>query len=85
MIRDAEQSQQDQMSQFEQSQFSDLANFTQNVLDSALADSVTTVSVYTTQKSPISSVPHTPVATSSSHCHTPLVTSPISPADTIIV
>ena len=49
MIRDAEQSQQDRMSQFEQSQFSDLANFTQNVLDSALADSLTTVSVYTTQ------------------------------------
>ena len=85
MIRDAEQSQQERMSQFEQSQFSDLANFTQNVLDSALADSVTTVSVYTTQTSPISSVPHTPVATSSSHCHTTLETSAISLADTIIL
>ena len=85
MTMDAEQSQQERMSQFEQSQFSDLANFTQDVLDSALADSVTTVSVYTTQTSPISSVPHTPVATSSSHCHTPLETSPISPADTIIL
>ena len=85
MIRDAEQSQQERMSQFEQSQFSDLANFTQDVLDSALADSATTVSVYTTQTSPISSVPHTPVATSSSHCHTPFETSPILPADTIIL
>ena len=85
MIREAEQFQQERMSQFEQSQFSDLANFTQDVLDSALADSTTTVSVYTTQTSPITSVPHTPVATSSSHCHTPLVTSPISPADTIIL
>ena len=85
MIRDVEQSHQERMSQFEQSQFSDLANFTQDVIDSDLADSVTTVSVYTTQTSPISSVPHTPVATSSSHCHTPLETSPISPADTIIL
>ena len=85
MIRDAEQSQQEQMSQFEQSQFCDLANFTQDVIDSALADSVTTVSVYTTQTSPLSSVPHTPFATSSSHCHTTLETTPISPADTIIL
>ena len=85
MIREAEQFQQERMSQFEQSQFSDLANFTQDVVDSALADSTTTLSVYTTQTSPITSVPHTPIATSSSHCHTPLVTSPISPADTIIL
>ena len=85
MIREAEQFQQERMSQFEQSQFSDLANFTQDVLDSALADSTTTVSVYTTQTSPITSVPHTPVTTSSSHCDTPLVTSPISLADTIIL
>ena len=85
MIRDAERSQQERMSQFEQSQFCDLANFTQDVIDSALADSVTTVSVYTTQTSPLSSVPHTPVATSSSHCHTTLETTPISPADTIIL
>ena len=85
MIRDAEQSQQERMSQFEQSQFCDLANFTQDVIDSALADSVTTVSVYTTQTSPLSSIRHTPVATSSSHCHTTLETTPISPADTIIL
>ena len=85
MIRDAEQSQQERMSQFEQSQFGDLANFTQDVIDSALADSVTTVSVDTTQTSPLSSIPHTPVETSSSHCHTILETTPVSPAHTIIL
>ena len=42
-------------------------------------------SVYTTQTSPLSSVPHTPVATSSTYCHTTLETSPISLADTIIL
>ena len=52
-IRDAEQSQQERMMQFGQSQSSSLADFTNNVIDSALADSVTTVPIYTTQTSPL--------------------------------
>ena len=85
MIRDAEQSQQERMMQFGQSQFSSLADFTHNVIDSALADSVTTVPIYTTQTSPLNSVAQTQVDTSTTMTATTLETTPISPADTIIL
>ena len=71
--------------QFGQSQFSSLADFTQNVIDSALADSVTTVPIYTTQTSPLISVTQTQVDTSTTMTVTTLETTPISPAETIIL
>ena len=85
MIRDAEHSQQEKMMQFGQSQFSSLADFTHNVIDSALADSVTTVPIYTTQTSPLNSVAQTQVDTSTTMTATTLETTPLSPADTIIL
>ena len=85
MIRDAEQTQQERMMQFGQSQFSSLADFTHNVIDSALADSVTTVPIYTTQTSPLVSVAQTQVDTSTTMTATTLETTPISPAETIIL
>ena len=64
MIRDAEQTQQQKMTQFGQSQFYALADFTHNVIDSALADSVTTVPIYTAKTSTLISVAQTQVDTS---------------------
>ena len=85
MIRDAEQTQQERMMQFEQSQFHTLADFTQNIIDSALADPVTTVPIYTTQTSPLISVAQTQVDTATTTTATTLETTPISPAETIIL
>ena len=85
MIRDAVQTQQERMMQFGQSQFSSLADFTHNVIDSALADYVTTVPKYTTQTSPLISVAQTQVDTSTTMTATTLETTPISPAETIIL
>ena len=85
MIRDAEQTQQERMMQFGQSQFYALADFTHNVIDSALADSVTTVPIYTAKTSPLISVAQTQVDTSTTMTATTLETTPISPAETIIV
>ena len=85
MIRDAEQTQQEKMMQFGQSQFYALADFTHNVIDSALADSVTTVPIYTAKTSTLISVAQTQVDTSTTMTATTLETTPTSPAETIIV
>ena len=85
MIRDAEQTQQERMTKFGQSQFYSLADFTQNVIDSTLADSVTTVPIYTAKTFTLISVAQTQVDTSMTMTATTLETTPISPAETIIV
>ena len=85
MIRDAEQTQQEKMTQFGQSQFYALADFTHNVIDSALADSVTTVPIYTAKISTLISVAQTQVDTSTTMTATTLETTPTSPVETIIV
>ena len=85
MIRDAEQTQQERMTQFGRSQFYALADFTHNVIDSALADSVTTVPIYTATTSTLISVAQTQVDTSTTMTATTLETTPTSPAETIIV
>ena len=69
MIRDAEQTQEEKMMQFGQSQFYALADFTQNVIDSALADSVTTVPIYTAKTSTLLLVAQTQVDTSTTMCY----------------
>ena len=73
------------MTQFGQSQFYALADFTHNVIDSALADSVTTVPIYTAKTSTLISVAQTQVDTSMTMTATTLETTPSSPAETIIV
>ena len=73
------------MTQFGQSQFYALADFTHNVIDSALADSVTTVPIYTAMTSTLISVAQTQLDTSTTMTATTLERIPTSPAETIIV